>query len=199
MPPGCEGIGCLSSSGKNMEEIKEHVMSSWLVGELSVGETVQRAGQSRKTGLGAGVRQSDRKEKDSANSRGSKITKVGFKHITVHQKAWPQRVALAWADALHREIELQWSPNLKAQQDYQVEGFCNGCTQSLWVPSAGEGHWADVTTVDPWAALRKFVAPRFPPSLDCAFCPLIPQWGPLRRCSLERAKCCWDHLDSPHH
>lgn len=88
-----------------------------------MGERTQRVGMSRKTGLGAGVRQCDRKEKDSVNSRGSKTTEVGFKNITVHQKAWPQRVALVWADAPRRETELERSPNLKAHQDYQVEGF----------------------------------------------------------------------------
>lgn len=57
--------------------------------------------------------------------------KGGFKNIAVHRKAWPPRMALARADALHRGMELEWSPNLKAHQDYQGEGFCNRCTQSL--------------------------------------------------------------------
>lgn len=100
-------------------------------GRAGCGRDEAEGGASRKTGLGAGVRQCDRKEKDSVNSGGCKTTKVGFKNITVHQKARLQRMALAWADALHREIELEWSPNLKAHQDYQVEGFGNGCTQSL--------------------------------------------------------------------
>ena len=64
-------------------------------------------------------------------------------------------------------------------------------------PDTGGGsNWEDMTTHWPasWTpAVRGSSHPL--PSLQYTFCPPFPQWELFQGQSLERVKCCWDHLD----
>lgn len=62
----------------------------------------------------------------------------------------------------------------------------------------GGGHLKDMTVSWPKKWTQGIGDPSPFLSLECTFCPPVPQWGCSQGCSLERALCFWDHLITAH-